>query len=383
MKILIFTNHTLDSIGGGSLASIAFINSLTLISNKCFLLYPENNDVLNILNNNVIKIGIKNKSNLFKKVFNIYFGRLNRFYSIYTDTINEINPDIIIFDNSRASSKFFELCNNFNKFKIITIHHNYEMDYYKDSPVNFLIRIPFMYYMKKTEKQAVLNSNINLTLTDDDLCTLKKIYDKNNKSFFYKIGIYEPIINKNVFNYTNKIVTNKIVFIITGNLGATQTLNSLIPFLHFEYNIIKEFFPHSNLIIAGKNPPSNLIHICYKNNIELISNPNNINEIIKRADVYLCPINLGSGIKLRIIDGLKNGLPILSHFKSAKGYENFVSNNYIYTYSNINEFKKSLFKISVINKNIFLQHNIISMYDFEFSFSKGTDRFKNIIDFFT
>ncbi len=360
------------------MASIAFINSLSIISSKCYLIYPQNNDVLRILNNNITKIGIKNKFNIFQKLLNIYFGRINRFNSIYESKINELQPDIIIFDNSRASSNFFKLYNNRHNIKILTIHHNYEMDYYKDSPVNFLIRIPFMFYMKKAEKEAVLNSNINLFLTDDDLRIFKKKYDKDNNLIFHKIGIYEPFYSLN--NYILKKDTNKITFVITGNLGAAQTVNSLIPFLKSEYDIIKENFPYSNLIIAGKNPSSILIKICKKKNIELIPNPINIHEIIKNSDIYLCPINLGGGIKLRILDGLKNGLPILSHINSARGYENFVLNNILFTYSNINNFKVALFKIINIRNNINLQHKIISMYDFEFSFKNGTDRFKNLID---
>lgn len=380
MKILIFTNHSLDSIGGGSLASIAFINSLSFISNNCYLIYPENNAVLNILNNNVIKIGIKNNINILIKVFNIYFGRLNRFNKIYSNKIKEIQPDIIIFDNSRASSNFFKLYKSFKQIKIITIHHNYEMDYYKDNPVNLFLRIPFNYYMKKTEKEAVLNSNINLMLTEHDLCIFKNKYDPYNKLFFYKIGVYEPISKLNDYNFILKKDTNKITFVITGNLGAAQTVNSLIPFLESEYHIIKETFPISNLIVAGKNPTTILIKICKKKNIELIPNPINIHEILKRADVYICPINLGGGIKLRILDGLKNGLPILSHFNSARGYENFISNNILYTYSNINDLKNSLLKIKYIKNNINFKYYIISMYDFEFSFKNGTERFNNIIN---
>jgi hypothetical protein len=386
MKSLIFTNHSLDTFSGGNIASISFINSISTFSTKCFLVYPEKNKVLNFIDKKIIKFGVKNDNNIFKKIINIYLGRINRFHNIYFTIIKQIDPDIIFFDNSRASSSFFNLYKDFKKIKIVTIHHNYEMEYYKDSPVNIFIRFPFMYYMKKAEKEAILNSNLNLVLTDYDLNKLKNKYDIENTSIFYKIGIFESTIsqfNNNSFkpNYILNKNLNKITFIITGNLCAPQTLNSLLPFFNLEFKIIKEIFPFSNLIIAGRNPSLSLIKICKKNNIELIINPTNMDDIIKRADIYICPINLGGGIKLRILDGLKNGLPILSHKIASRGYESFISNNFMFTYTTIYNFKIQLLKF----KNIYnysdndLNNKIINLYRQEYSFDNGTNRLNNIV----
>ncbi len=96
-----------------------------------------------------------------------------------------------------------------------------------------------------------------------------------------------------------------------------------------------------------------------------------MDEVLKKGDIYICPTNLGSGIKLRIMDGLKWGMPVLTHKVSARGYEELERRNILKVYDTIESFKSKLKSLldEPINKS-----EILSTYDSLFSFQSGIKR---------
>lgn len=382
MKILFVTNHYLDTTGGGSFASRSFANAFAEISTDCLLIYPDRgNDISKLINNKYKTKGVKYKKIKLLKLIDIYIGRINRFYNTILNIVNDYNPDIVVFDNSQCSFKHIRKIKNLGK-KIITIHHNYQMEYHNGTNLNCLIKYPFLYYMKKAEKESVLLSNLNLTLTDNDIELLYSNYDKNHTSSIYRLGCFESEINKIKYP-TNKKYNNKIYFSITGTLESSQTDISITNFLKYYFPIIIERYPQSHLIISGRNPSKILHDFCYKNNsnITLIANPSDMQDILDMTDIYICPVFLGGGLKIRVMDGLKNGIPSLVHKVSARGYENFKKKECLFDYEDIETFTNSLDNLvsRFLNKN-FNRDKTMEIYSNEFSFEAGVNRLKCIID---
>ena len=375
MKTLIVTHHYLDSPGGGCFASRAFINAFAEISNECVLLYPDNGEPINsYINKKVHSIGVKNKTSSIGKLLDIYQGKINRFYHVLFPTIKEYQPDIVVFDNSRTSAGYMRKLRK-KGIKVVIIHHNFEMEYYKGSPPNLMWRLPFMHHMKKTEKEAILNSNINLTLTPQDASSLQRHYDPLKQSVFNCVGMFEfkPFEKYETIEYESG--NDVLTFAITGNLGDYQTEVSLVPFIEEYYPILKKCFPNTKLIIAGKDPSDRLRQICNQHSeIELVPNPENMAKVIGRASIYICPVSVGGGIKLRVMDGLKLGLPVLTHKVSARGYDMFEKAGCLFVYDDIQSFEKMLLNV-VEQPN---KETVESMYQQLFSLESGVKRIKHI-----
>jgi len=49
-----------------------------------------------------------------------------------------------------------------HKIKIVTIHHNVEIDFFSDNLLPLQIRFPY-YIFKKAERNALFKSNLDLT----------------------------------------------------------------------------------------------------------------------------------------------------------------------------------------------------------------------------
>lgn len=382
MRVLIVTHHLLEGNSGGSFASRAYINAIAEISDQCRLLYPDNgNKIDNYISKKVEKRGVKNRVSKMGKLVDMYVGRVNRYYSVFFDEVEAFKPECVVFDNSRSSAGYIKKLKQMG-IKTITIHHNYEMQYYKGSKPPLLWRFPFICYMKKVEKNAVLCSDINLTLTKEDIILLKDNYVKGSSPCFKCIGIFEYAGNTFLANLKSQKIHLKkeFLFAISGSLAAHQTEVSLIPFLKEYYPIILNKYPRAKLIIAGRDPSDLLKKICDKHHsIELVANPVDMSSVLSQADFYICPTNVGGGLKLRIMDGLKLGLPVLAHEVSARGYDVFKENETLFAYSDLDSFEKKL-DLLMLSKNS--KKEIVNRYETYFSFEAGVERLRRIFNDF-
>ena len=390
MKILFITYHFLDETGGGSFASRAYVNAFSEIADSCMLLYPDRGKpIIGFIHNKCIPVGIWDKRNNVTKAINLFTGKINRYMNVINSKVNVFNPDIVVFDNSHCSAGMIKNVKKFNK-KIITIHHNYMPEYYHGTKPyvglkSLFLNSIFLRYMKKAERTAVLYSDLNLTLTDQDIHLLYNHYDPKKTVQIVKIGCFEPEtvsrLNDNQDHHNKFDNNNKFCFVITGSLCAYQSEFSIASFFEDLYSDLLKRLPESNLIIAGKNPSMKMRNICNKfPSVSLISNPENMQEIIALADIYICPTCVGGGLKLRVMDGLKAGLPVLTHTVSARGYEEFKNANCMFIYENKSTFIESLEKvIALIHNSKVRKKTVMNTYESLFSFESGVARLRKIL----
>ena len=165
---------------------------------------------------------------------------------------------------------------------------------------------------------------------------------------------------------------------ICGSLNSVQTLRGIehfsancLPFIHSYY---KDDF---SLLITGRNPNDYICRLADSDKqIRLVPNPDNMSETIIDRGIFICPTNVGGGIKLRVMDGLKLGMPIITHKVSARGYDAFWDKPWFQIYEDRDSFKRSLEKInSIMKENAGLRDEIIESYKQIFSFSRGKERF--------
>lgn len=164
-------------------------------------------------------------------------------------------------------------------------------------------------------------------------------------------------------------------YIITGNLSSRQNLLSILPWLETYYPVLREVDPEGHLLLAGKQPTDELTSLCERLGIELIPSPEDMDAVVSGADIYICPSDNGSGIKLRLMDGLKNGLPVVTHQLSTRGYEAFLDRG-VYPYSDIESFRSAI--LSAINDGTD-HRQMKETYKKQFSFSAGVMRLSDLM----
>lgn len=164
-------------------------------------------------------------------------------------------------------------------------------------------------------------------------------------------------------------------YIISGNLSARQNLMSILPWLKAYYPVLKDADPEGTLILAGREPGPELLSLCAELGVEVIASPENMDEIVGSADIYLCPSDNGSGIKLRIMDGLRNGLPVVANQLATRGYESFIGKG-IYQYKDLDSFREAIIAANSANID---REVMKAAYKETFSFAAGVSRLSSIL----
>ena len=364
MKTLFITYHYLNGNGGGVFASRAYINAFAELSEDMTLLYPMKEGAEpESINPAVKSIPVWDNRSKMQKALGVFTGRTNRFRNIER-FIEDERFDIVVFDTSLV---VHGIVDSFRKqgAKVVTIHHNYQYEYFRDN-VGFPFRLPTLFWSKRFESEAIRKSDLNLTLTDSDRQLLKKHYG-TGKEIIEILGVFE---------YSHKFHSAypdvcEPKFLITGDLGAKQTIVSLTSFLDNYFPLLEELFPGAILTLAGKNPSPELLRLANKYNVQVIPSPGNMSPILASAKYYLCPISLGGGMKLRVMDGLSAGLPVVCHIVSARGYEVFIKTGEVLPYHDIASFREQMVRLQSYSKT---KQEAIELFEHCFSFESGCGR---------
>ena len=373
MRVLIVTHNYLSGYGGGAFGARAYINAFSALYDDVTLLYPvqEGNTAPTEISPKVRMIGVADPAPAICKAGRILFkGVLHRFEKPFRDLLAREKFDIIVFQNSKCSSRIIQDARA-SGARIVVIHDNYEKEYTRDNTPR-LLRPLYLPAVVRTERNAVREADLNLVLTPDDGHLLESRYGAGKKGRIERWGSFEY---KPAALWSPHVVSEPI-FAITGNLGAMQTLSSLIPWLSDYYLLLKSVVPEAKLVVAGKNPSKELKNYLSVLGAELIDTPEDMAEVLRCAKYYVCPVDCGGGIKLRVMDGLRQGLPVLCHKVSARGYEAFQGIS-LFDYEDRESFRTALQAMLDCPGN---QDTRRQLYLRNFSFESGVARLQRILE---
>lgn len=379
-RILYIATSDINLKTGGGIANLAILNSL----NKRY------GDLIDVLHyeecmkgakpSNFILVPPLSISNRIKSIVN---GRIHRFTS-WLDNFLKINANK--YSHCIVNTGILGDCvDKFHAYgiKVATIHHNYEVEFQMDNkrPTTFYGITGF--FVEKNEKASYLKSDLNLFLSADDLDIFHEKYTCNTVAPEYVIGIFEP--DDRPISRDNEIKLQENRLAICGSLNSVQTCSGINHFKNNCLGVLDRVYNGNYILkIAGRNPGKSVYALAEENdNVKVIPNPAVMSEVIKDCGIFICPTNVGGGIKLRILDGLKLGMPILTHEISARGYNNLHCFDWFQIYNDSKSFEDGLSRIiREINDNHNLRQDILDAYVKYYSASNGDKVFRNVIDSF-
>lgn len=310
---------------------------------------------------------------LWERLLSIINGDIQRYKRFVKNHLKR-NPNrysYVIINGSFEAGAMVDIFHHYN-IKVVTIHHNYDPDFVRDN-YKRLTKV-FTRHSYRLQKKAYLRSDYNLFLTQDDIEKCRNEYGVNT-SVNELLGVFEfaeiPV-------YTEHRVNDNVKFVITGSLCTPQGVDGI----KFFFNELYKYLPgESELIIAGRSPTREVVNLCKQHgNVKLIANPENMNNVISDSDVYICPTRLGGGLKLRIMDGLKQGLPVVTHSSSARGYDIFRGTNFFFSYDTPSDFSKSIKEVvENLNKKTISPKVVYDTYVQSFSYEAGLERINKIM----
>lgn len=375
MKRILFISTTdINGKDGGGLGQKAYYSSLNKIyPNMVDIIMPEEYvddrypDAKGAPRRNIIK-------SIFSGSIHRYKAYVNRYLSQNKDLY-----DLCVIIGGHYAGDMMDMIHN-HGLKIIVIHVNFEREYQIDNKSLLTLWGHCSYFVICNERNAYRKADCNCFMSVADLTLFTKHYGQINTPFVI-LGAYEyESLPEDVLEQKDTHLNKCLA--ITGSLNTVQTIIGINDFKNNYYEIYRDICPNWTLLIAGRNPSLDIVNFkdLHNNVIKLIPNPKDMKDIIQRANIYLCPTNVGGGIKLRVMDGLKNGCPILVHEVSARGYDSLFGYPFFRVYNDRQSFKNGLEDlVDYVNKGVNPNY-IRDVYKEYYSFEAGTQRLKEAIN---
>ncbi len=100
--------------------------------------------------------------------------------------------------------------------------------------------------------------------------------------------------------------------IVTGNLGYFPTAEGIGWLLAEVWPELRARWPGLRLVVAGSRPGGTLRRRLAASGGELVEDPADLGEQLRRADVALVPLRAGSGTPIKLLEAMAEGLPAIA-----------------------------------------------------------------------
>jgi glycosyltransferase involved in cell wall biosynthesis len=256
------------------------------------------------------------RSILSKYPFSFFAYKSNLFKEAIQDSINHNEYDIIHFD-TLSLSQYIPLTSNIKK---TLTHHNIEsilMNRRATKESNIIKKL-FYYIDAKKNKQAEYHFssrfNSNITCSDVDSKMLLNINHTVN-SITIPNGV-----DTNYFTPDYKIQDNNSII----HVGALQSsnLDGITYFIEDIWPLIINGNPNISLTLVGGNIPISIKNFAKSDNrIRLTGFVKDIRPYVHKASVFIVPLRIGGGTKLKVLDALANGKAVVTTSIGAEGID--------------------------------------------------------------
>ena len=243
--------------------------------------------------------------------------RSQEFRNSIVDIIEKESMDLLYSDTLGLSDDVLKRIN----IPRILNHHNIESDmmYRRARKERNRIKKALMFYeaykIKAYEKKYCHLYSKNIVVSDLDKARLSRINPEAN------IEVVENGVNCSYFGFHPR-KENGAELIFTGGLDWYPNLDAMVFFCKKVWPKLSAEIPGIRLTIIGKNPGTELDGIAEKHkNIFIKGFVPDVREYMKKASIFICPIRDGGGTKLKILDAMAQGVPIVSSTLGCEGID--------------------------------------------------------------
>lgn len=242
-----------------------------------------------------------------------------------------------------------ELCKKEN-IRLVLVEHNVEYKFIKDCLFNMKIPVSIeSRRVKKYERSILKKADLVVALSPKDAEILKKDFQIN------KLKYLPTTLSASTLVWNN---TNSDYILFAGSLKFPPNYYSIIWFLKNVWTEFTKSHPNLKLKITGANTEKirNEIH-CYPNVVFTgFLDEYEFNLLKVNALFEIIPIIIGSGIKIKLLEALSIGIPVIATKHCYEGVPYKTDNAPYYVANNDADFLKAM-EIFATNNDVRLEYS--------------------------
>jgi glycosyltransferase involved in cell wall biosynthesis len=238
---------------------------------------------------------------------------------------------------------YIDTLRKYSKAKITLRSHNIEHQIWTRHIANEKLSLRKMYLglqnkrLKKFELDVISKVNAIITITKPDEHEFIK--------FGFKKPIYSCITGVDVKDYQTRLKLNekaKTVFHFA-SMDWLPNQEAATWFLSNCWETIHKAVPEAKLIIAGRGMPLEFFHIT-RPNVMIVENVENGKAFYQQHQIMVVPLWSGSGLRIKIIEGMAYGKAIISTSIGAEGI-NYTDGKNILIADNATDFSSKVIRL--------------------------------------
>lgn len=308
----------------------------------------------------------RNPAHLFSVFNNIFFFWLFPWFAVRNTyplevyqaqgSMNELKEEISRLLKTKGKILFFDFNYflpafhkkfNISGHTILSNAHNVEFDVLQQSlsfETHFKNRA-WLYVQYKSMKESEKQS---LILSDKVFCCSAK--DRQTYLSLLKEATVFVVPNGVDTHYFTSEVNDHVgmSLLFTGTMNYFPNQQAVKWFITKIFPLVLEQHPQLTFTIAGKHADKLIIET--HPNIRVVANPPDIRPYFSEASVYIVPLQLGGGTRLKILEAAAMGLPVVSTQRGAEGLDN-LNSSCIMLADNEVEFARAI-NLLIVNKEM-------------------------------
>lgn len=249
---------------------------------------------------------------LFRKgSYNVSRFKSGAFEERLRSKFSETDYDLIILE-SLFSTCYMSVLKELTKAPLILRSHNVEYKIWErlaEEESSFLKKSYLKHLcsrLKKYENEIMEKMDAILYISE---------LDRKHFNFSDKHGVVIPFVRDLKKNESPVVNTS---FFHLGSMDWKPNINGVDWLIHSVWPIVKKKVPAARLFLAGKDMPKDYFNL-EEQGIFVEGYVDNGDSYMQEKGIMLVPLFSGGGIRIKIIDGLCNGVPILSTSVGAEG----------------------------------------------------------------
>jgi glycosyltransferase involved in cell wall biosynthesis len=117
------------------------------------------------------------------------------------------------------------------------------------------------------------------------------------------------------------ITANSPTVLFVGNFAYEPNVDAALYFCRDIFPLILKDVPNVKLFLVGNAPPSEICSLRSNRHIEVSGLVDSLIPFYKHADVVVCPLRIGGGVKVKVLEALGHGKAIVSTSIGAQGLD--------------------------------------------------------------
>lgn len=250
--------------------------------------------------------------------------------------------------------------------------------YYKDAkrffPLWWFYKQQYL-LLKEFEKFAISNADISFTCTEEDKKRSLELVSNVN------VEVVTPGVDLDFWVCDSTIVRNPKEIVFATTFSWKANVDGLFWFLDKVFPFIRKIHPDVLLSVIGKNPPITLSR--YKN-VKVVGWVEKVQPYYNRANICICPLFVGGGIRIKILEAMSMELPIVSTSVGAEGIDAtetdglFIADKPVFFAKVVNDLLSDFQMVRILGKNA--RNYIKQKHSAKESFKKIFNYYKRITE---